>query len=182
MYTNEEKAIKLVIKAFENQKRIKEDINLSVHSITVGYMLKDIGCSEEVVISGFLHDLIEDTEYDYDYIEKQFGKIVADIVEIVSEDTSIKDWIERKKEFLARFENASNEVLLVELADKLHNLVFDYNLYLQNGKDALATLNITYDMNKWYYSEMSRIFNKKIDKDNKLLIRYNNICKIYFEI
>ena len=53
MYTNEERAIKLVIKAFEDKKRIKEDINLAVHSITVGYMLKDIGCSEEVIISGF---------------------------------------------------------------------------------------------------------------------------------
>lgn len=61
MYTNEERAIKLVVRAFEGQKRIKEDINLSVHSITVGYMLKDIGCSEEVVLSGFLHDIIEDT-------------------------------------------------------------------------------------------------------------------------
>ena len=58
MYSNEEKAIRFVIKAFEGQRRIKEDINLSFHSISVGYMLKDIGCSEEVVISGLLHDII----------------------------------------------------------------------------------------------------------------------------
>jgi len=181
MYTNEERAIKLVIKAFENQKRIKEDINLSVHSINVGYMLKDIGCSEEVVISGFLHDIIEDTEYDYEYLLKNFGKVVADNVLAVSENTNIKDWRLRKKEFLERFEKASVDILLIELADKLHNLVFDYDVYLRNGKEALATLNITYDMNKWYYTEMGKLFNERINKNNKLLSRYNEICKIYFE-
>lgn len=180
MYTKEEEAIKLVIKAFEGQKRIKEDINLAVHSITVGYMLKDIGCSEEVVISGFLHDIIEDTNYDYDYLCDNYGSVIANNVLSVSEDMTITDWIERKKEFLLRFEDASMDVLLVELADKLHNLVFDYNLFLQNGKGALATLNITYEMNKWYYKEMGNLFNRKIDKENKLLRRYNEICEIYF--
>lgn len=181
MYTKEEKAIKLVVKAFENQKRIKEDINLSVHSITVGYMLKDIGCDENTVITGFLHDIIEDTDYNYDYIKKEFGEEIANDVLIVSENVKITDWVERKKEFLQRFEDCSINVLLVELADKLHNLLFDYNLFLKNGKEALATLNITYEMNKWYYNEMGKIFNRRIELNNKLLTRYNSICKIYFE-
>ena len=181
MYTKEEKAIKLVVKAFENQKRIKEDINLSVHSITVGYMLKDIGCKEDTIITGFLHDIIEDTEYDYEYIKNEFGETIANDVLIVSENMDIADWVERKKEFLQRFENCSINVLLVELADKLHNLVFDYNVFLKHGKEALATLNITYEMNKWYYQEMGKIFNGRLNSDNELLIRYNNICKIYFD-
>jgi len=180
MYTNEERAIKLVIKAFEDKKRIKEDINLAVHSITVGYMLKDIGCSEDVIISGFLHDIIEDTEYDYEYLKENFGDKIAGNVLMVSENMNISDWVDRKKEFLERFKNASVTILLIELADKLHNLVFDYNLYLEKGKEALKTLNITYDMNKWYYLEMGKLFNEKIAKDNKLLIRYNEICNIYF--
>ena len=182
MYSNEEKAIRLVVKAFENKKRIKEDINLAVHSITVGYMLKDIGCNEEVVISGFLHDLIEDTEYSYEYIKENFGEDIANNVLIVSENTLVDDWVERKKEFLKRIEEASRDILLIELADKLHNLLFDYELYVEKGKEALATLNTTYEMNKWYYIEMAKIFNDRLDKENKLLIRYNNICKIYFEI
>lgn len=72
MYTNEEKAINFVFKAFENKKRIKEDINLAFHSISVGFMLKDVGCDNTTVISGLLHDIIEDTEYDYEYIEKNY--------------------------------------------------------------------------------------------------------------
>jgi len=180
MYTLEEEAIRLVIKAFEGQKRIKEDINLSVHSITVGYMLKDLGCKEEVVISALLHDIIEDTEYTYDYIKNHFGQYIADNVKLVSEDTSIKDFYERKKEFISRFEKASDDIILIELADKLHNLVFDYPLWLEKGKEALSTLNITYEMNKWHYTEMAKLFNRRINKNNKLLIRYNDIYKLYF--
>lgn len=182
MYTNEEKAIKLVIKAFENKKRIKEDINLSVHSITVGYMLKDNGCSEEVIITGLLHDLIEDTDYNYSFIKEHFGQAIADNVLRVSEDVSITDWVQRKKEFLKRIEDSSLDIILVELADKLHNLLFDYDLFIEKGKDALSTLNVTYEMNKWYYLEMGKIFNDKVNKDNAMLIRYNNICKIYYEV
>lgn len=180
MYTNEEKAIRFVVKAFENQKRIKENINLSVHSISVGFMLKDIGCSEEVVISGLLHDIIEDTDYNYDYILDNYGKKIADNVLSVSENIEIKDWRERKIEFINRLYNESEDVVLVELADKLHNLLSDYPLWEEKGNDALATLKTTYEMNKWFYSEIGKIFNVRINKDNKLLKRYNNIYNIYF--
>lgn len=181
MYSKEEQAIKFVIKAFENQKRIKEDINLSFHSISVGFMLKSIGCSEEVVISGLLHDIIEDTNYDYDYILNNYGKEIADNVLAVSENLDIKDWKERKIEFIDRLYNKKEKIILVELADKLHNLLSDYNLFKENGKGAMATLKTTYEMNKWYYLKMGKLFNERIKQDNELLKRYNNICEIYFK-
>lgn len=180
MYTNEEKAIKLVIKAFENKKRIKEDINLSVHSITVGHMLKNIGCDEETVVSGLLHDIIEDTEYDYNYLKDNFSKKIADNVLAVSEDMTITDWKKRKEVFINNLCNQNENIILIELADKLHNLIFDYDLWLINGNDALATLNTSYEDNKWYYLEMKRIFNSKLN-NNELLIRYNEICDLYFK-
>lgn len=180
MYTKEEQAIKLVVKAFENKKRIKEDINLSFHSISVGFMLKNIGCDEETILGGLLHDIIEDSDYDYEYLADNFGKKVADYVLNVSEDMSIKDWKERKIAFMENLENQDNNNILIEVADKLHNLLSDYHLWKKEGKSALATLRTTYEMNKWYYLEMKKIFNKKLES-NSLLDRYNNICKIYFE-
>lgn len=60
MYTKEERAIKFVIKALEGKKRIKKDIVLSFHSISVGIMLKNNNCDENTVLAGFLHDIIED--------------------------------------------------------------------------------------------------------------------------
>ena len=180
MYTKEEQAIKLVVKAFENKKRIKEDINLAFHSISVGFMLKNIGCDEDVVLGGLLHDIIEDSDYDYEYLVNNFGKEIADYVLNVSEDMSIKDWKERKIAFMENLEKQDNNIVLIEVADKLHNLLSDYHLWEKEGSSALVTLKTTYEMNKWYYLEMKKIFNKKLD-NNDLLYRYNNICKVYFE-
>lgn len=180
MYTKEEQAIKLVVKAFENKKRIKEDINLAFHSISVGFMLKNIGCDEDVVLGGLLHDIIEDSDYDYEYLVNNFEKKIADYVLNVSEDMSIKDWKERKIAFMENLEKQDNNIVLIEVADKLHNLLSDYHLWEKEGSSALVTLKTTYEMNKWYYLEMKKIFNKKLD-NNDLLYRYNNICKVYFE-
>ena len=62
-----------------------------------------------------------------------------------------------------------------------NNKTFCYNdLWLINGKDALATLNTSYEDNKWYYLEMRKLFNSKLD-GNKLLDRYNEMCDLYFK-
>lgn len=180
MYTKEEEAIHFVIKAFENKKRIKENINLSFHSISVGFMLKGIGCDEETVLSGLLHDIIEDTDYNYEYLLNNYGQVVADDVLSVSEDMSIKDWHQRKVKFIESLSSKSNNVILIELADKLHNLLSDYELWKTKGKEALETLNIRYEDNKWYYLEMKELFNSRLN-NNVLLNRYNEICKQYFE-
>jgi len=180
MYSNEEKAIKFVIKAFEGQKRIKEDIDMSFHSISVGFMLKSIGCSEEIVVSGFLHDIIEDTSYDYEYIKDNFGKKIADNVLILSEDITIKDFYKRKEVFIEKILQSNEDILLIELADKLHNLLSDYDLWKKKGNSALKTLDTTYEMNKWFYLKFKEIFNNRL-KENELLSRYNNITRLYFE-
>ncbi len=180
MYSTEEQAIKFVIKAFENKKRIKENINLSFHSISVGFMLKNIGCDEDTVLTGLLHDIIEDTDYDYEYLLNNYEHVVADNVLAVSEDMNIKDWHQRKVKFIERLSSKSNNVILVELADKLHNLLSDYELWKTKGKEALATLNTLYEDNRWYYLEMKKLFNNRLNS-NVLLDRYNKICKLYFE-
>ena len=180
MYNLEEEAIRLVMKAFEGMKRQKEDINLAFHSLIVGNLLKNNGCSESIVLSGLLHDIIEDTRYDYQYLVDHFGKEIADNVLDVSEDTSINDWRERKEVFIKSFDNKSNDVIYVEMADKLHNLLSDYDVWLEKGNDGLATSRASYDDNKWFYLEMKKLFNNRLSND-KLLDRYNEICNIYFK-
>jgi len=104
MYSKEEQAIKFVAKAFENKKRIKEDIDLSFHSISVGFMLKSIGCSENIVVSGLLHDIIEDTNYQYNDILNMFGKTIADNVLSLSEKQDIDDFKEKKMNLLIDYQ------------------------------------------------------------------------------
>lgn len=63
--TKIEEAIHFVFMAFKGKKRIKENIELAYHSISVGMMLMEYGMSEEIVLTGLLHDIIEDTSYTY---------------------------------------------------------------------------------------------------------------------
>lgn len=83
----------------------------------------------------------------------------------------------KKKTFIKQLER----YIIIELADKLHNMVSDHHLFLQKGKDTLTTLNRSYEDNKWYYTKMQELFNRKL-KSNELLNRYNKFIDIYYNI
>lgn len=180
-YTKEEEIIHFVFSAFEGQKRVKENIAMSFHSIMVGNMLKNIDCDDETIYIGYLHDVIEDTKYDYNFLYNKYGKSIADGVKKLSEDKSIENYIERKKDFISKLQDAKENVLLVEIADKLQNLISDYDKYQEKGKDYLITECNNYEELKWFNKELKELFNRKV-KNNDLLDRYNEITKEYFDI
>lgn len=134
MYTKEEEILHFIFIAFANLKRKKENIDLVFHSIMVGNMLKNIGCQENIIYTGYLHDVIEDTKYTYDDLKEKYGKELADNVQKLSENKEILNYIERKGEFINRLNTYNNELILVELADKLQNLISDYHLFQNYGK------------------------------------------------
>ena len=179
MFTKEEDVIHFIFKAFHDQKRVKEDIEAVYHSIMVGTMLKEEKCDHDTVLIGYLHDVIEDTEYDYEYLKNHYGKNIADGVLMVSDDKSIKNYHDRKVKFFEKIKNCPSNILMVELADKLHNLLSDYELFKKNGKDILNTEASNYEELKWFYLEFKKLFNGKLNC--KMLDRYNEIINIYFE-
>ncbi len=179
MYTKEEEAIRFIVKAFENKKRQKEDINSSFHSIGVGFMLKSIGCDEETVLTGLLHDVIEDTQYDYNYIKENYGKKVADNVLSISEDESIINLADRETKFIDNLNNVNDNIVLVEIADKLHNLLSDYEIWKAKGKEAFYTANSSYEVAKRKYLKYQELFNTRIS-NNQLLDRFNYLVNLYF--
>lgn len=179
MYTKEEDIIHFVFLAFKGMKRKKEDIDLSFHSIMVGNMLKNIGCDEDTVYIGYLHDVIEDTIYTYDDIVTRYGQKIADGIMSLSDDKSINNYVERKAAFIQSLKNVDDNILTIELADKLQNLISDYNIYLKSGKESLATEFDNYEQLKWYHTELKKLFNsRKLNKE--LLDRYNQIYEEYF--
>ena len=139
MYTSEEKILHFIFIAFQGMQRKKENIDLVFHSVMVGNMLKNINSSEVIVNTGYLHDIIEDTSYTYEDIANKFGKQLANNVSKLSEDKTITNYKERKQEFINRLKNYDSDLLLVELADKLQNLVSDYELFSKQGKESLPT-------------------------------------------
>ena len=73
----------------------------------------------------------------------------------------------------------SKEIFLVELADKLQNLLSDYNVWKEKGSKGLQTLSTTYEMNKWYYTSMQKKFHENIPEE-PLLKRYDELITLYF--
>lgn len=180
MYELEEEIIYFVFKAFMGLKRQKEDIDMAFHSIMVGNMLKNIGCDNNTIFMGYLHDIIEDTNYTYDDLVERYGKEIADGVLQLSENKNIANYVERKKEHIKRLEEANDNIIIIEIADKLQNLISDYEQYKIKGKEFLITEANNFEELKWYYLELKDLFNKRIN-NNHLLERYNKIVYEYFE-
>lgn len=97
------------------------------HPVEVASILADMRLDIGTIITAILHDTLEDTDATYDELLKRFGQEVADLVDGVSKLTRIESkTIEGKqaenfrKLLLAMSEDI--RVLLVKLADRLHNM------------------------------------------------------------
>ena len=172
-------SILFATKAKKKQKRKTDNVLMIFHPFTVGMILKDADMSEDCVIAGILHDVVEDTKYTINNIKKEFGDNVAKIVEEVTEDKSLP-WEERKEKAINKIKTASFEGKMVECADKINNLETLYDLYLEKGDEVWKSFNRPYEKQKWYYTEMYKavIMNSK---DNKLYERYNIILNKLFK-
>ena len=80
-----------------------------------------MGAKEDILIAGWLHDTIEDTNATVEDIEEEFGEKVRDIVMEVTDDKSLPSPI-RKKLQIEHAAKISYEAKLVKLADKICNL------------------------------------------------------------
>ncbi len=114
------------VKAHGNQKRDSGDPYFS-HPLEVAGILTDLNLDEATIVTALLHDTIEDTEASYEEIEKQFGREIADLVDGVTKLSKLELQSEETKqaENFRKFMLAMSHdvrVLLVKLADRLHNM------------------------------------------------------------
>ena len=122
------KAIEVAETSHKDQFRASGDPYI-VHPYEVCKSLIDLKLDTETVITGLLHDVIEDTEYSKEQLNKIFGKSIASLVDGL---TKI-DFLEEKK--ITRSEKEAENfrkllistakdirVLIIKLADRLHNI------------------------------------------------------------
>lgn len=103
------------------QKRKGTNVPYFTHPAEVMQILTENGCSENAIVAGILHDVIEDTGTQPEEIKEKFGEKILKIVAAESEDKK-KSWKERKQTTIDHLPEASLEVKLVCCADKLSNL------------------------------------------------------------
>ncbi len=114
------------MKAHGSQTRASGDPYFS-HPLEVAGILTEMKLDTASIVTALLHDTVEDTEVSLDDIEKHFGKDVRKLVDGVTKLSMIK-WESHQHEQAENFRKLvlamSNDirVLLIKLADRLHNM------------------------------------------------------------
>ena len=141
------KAYVYAMKAHGSQKRASGDPFFS-HPLEVAGILTELRLDDATIIAALLHDTVEDTDTSLEDIRQRFGEDVSKIVEGVTK-------IERLDLVSKRVEQAENlrrliiavsedfRVLLVKLADRLHNMrTLEFMPEAKRARIAEETLDI----------------------------------------
>ncbi len=136
------KAYEFAVKAHSNQKRASGD-PYSVHPIEVANILTDLKLDSATIATGLLHDTIEDTYATYETIKGEFGLEVADLVDGVTKISALENTASSysKAENFRKLILATSKdirVLLVKIADRLHNMRTIKALKQQSKKHRIA--------------------------------------------
>ena len=188
------KAFNLSVEAHSNQRR-KTGEPYIFHPISVAKIVaNEIGLGAISIAAALLHDVVEDTKYTLDDIERLFGETVARIVSGLTKISSLK----KDKDHSIQAENFRKmlltlhddvRVILIKVADRLHNMqtmdampvykqvkIASETLYiyaplahrlgLYNIKTELEDLGLKYTEPEVYNDILSKISESKEDQDN----------------
>lgn len=125
-YAKIEKAYILARDAHKNQRRRSGEPYI-MHPVAVAKILFKLGMDNECIIGALLHDVVEDTEYDIEYIKNEFGAEIALLVDGVTKlgqiPLSTREEVQAeniRKMFIAM--NEDIRVIIIKLCDRLHNM------------------------------------------------------------
>jgi len=93
------------------------------HVVRVSWILRDLFKIEDTatIVAGILHDVVEDTDTSLQEIEDQFGKTIAQYVDLLTKNQALPKR-QREREYDEKLLNAPENVQIAKLADLYDNL------------------------------------------------------------
>lgn len=191
------KAFDLAVDAHKDQRR-KTGEPYIYHPIAVAKIVADeIGLGATSISAALMHDVVEDTDYTLEDIEKLFGKKIAKIIDgltkisvLNKQDVSIQS--ENYKKLLLTL-SEDVRVILIKIADRLHNMrtlesmredkqlkiasetIFIYaplahRMGLYNIKSELEDLSLKYTKPDAYFNIEHKLTETEAERKNTLMI------------
>jgi len=160
-------ALALALEAHEGQVRKSTSIPYISHPMAVASIALEFGATEDQAIAALLHDAIEDGGPEYaDKIQAMFGDHVQNLVQGCTDGTPDPTgrkapWLDRKTAYIAHLQEASDEVLLVSCADKLHNARAIVSDLINDGPSVFNRFSATPEQTLWYYRQLATIFTNR---------------------
>lgn len=162
-----EQAKIFAIKAHHGQRRKSaQELPMIIHPINVSQILEEYGYDEAVIAAGYLHDVVEDTNYTIQDIEKNFGSHIASLVNGASEPDKSLSWEVRKTHTINEGKNLDLRHKVIICADKISNLEDLRNMSEIRGEYNFDAFKRGFESQKWYYTE---IYNSLITNEDKNL-------------
>ncbi|MDH3278614.1 MAG: HD domain-containing protein [Nitrosopumilus sp.] len=153
----------------------KDGTTYSKHLEDVVNRLKSLGVvDEEILCAGWLHDIIEDTDINFDDLYEQFGNRIAVIVSSLTKDKTLPRK-KRENAYRIQLKETSFDAKLIKLCDISANLS-DLKNY-----DASKTKKLREVKQKKYYLNIIKkdLINTNYPKIVTLIETINQILKRY---
>ena len=151
-----------------------------IHPINVANILQEYNFDDNVIAAGYLHDVIEDTNYTKEDLLKSFGEDVVSLVLGATEEDKSLSWEERKQETITKVKTLDLRHKAIVCADKISNLEDLRIIFEINGKKDFSAFKRGFDKQKWYYTGVydSLIYNE--DEKNDMFVRLKLLIDYIF--
>ncbi|MCS4492519.1 HD domain-containing protein [Corynebacterium sp. ES2715-CONJ3] len=148
------RAISLACYAHDGQVRKGSSLPYISHPVAV--MASLAGSHTDILCAAVLHDAIEDApdRISLEEIREQLGETVATWVHALTKSRAIDDWYECGKSYLSQISLAGEEVIVIAVADKLHNVQCTLDDYALVGDEIWKRFRTGKEGQIWWHRKV----------------------------
>ena len=161
-------ALQYVAEKHGTQTRKASDVPYLGHLLSVAGLVIEADGTETQAIAALLHDAAEDQggEETLAEIREKFGADVATIVDECSDtfETPKPPWRQRKESYIRHLPDASDDAIIVSLADKLDNARAILRDFRAHGDQLWQRFSVQDpQLHLWYYRSLLQVYAQRID-------------------